>query len=134
MPANDNPVPGSVLSETRTPTQAEFDLFAALSGDDNPIHIDPDFSKRTRFGRTVAHGMMLYAHLWALAHRRFPGARHASQSLMFPNPAYAGDTIRFEVEVLDYPASGRCRLATRALRVGDGLPVCEGHVELELAP
>lgn len=134
MPANDNPVPGSVLSETRAPTQAEFDLFAAISGDDNPIHIDPDFSKRTRFGRTVAHGMMLYAHLWALAHRRFPGARHLGQSLMFPNPAYAGDTIRFEVEVLDYPASGRCRLATRALRVGDGLPVCEGHVELELAP
>ncbi len=134
MPANDNPVPGSVLSETRAPTQAEFDLFAALSGDDNPIHIDPELSKRTRFGRTVAHGMMLYAHLWALAHRRFPGARHLGQSLMFPNPAFAGDTIRFEVEILDYPASGRCRLATRALRVGDGLPVCEGHVELELIP
>lgn len=134
MPANDNPVPGSVLAEMRTPTQADFDLFAALSGDDNPIHVDPEFSKRTRFGRTVAHGMMLYAHLWALAHRRFPGARHVSQSLMFPNPAYAGDTIRFEVEVIDYPSSRRCRLATRALRAGDGLPVCEGHVELDLAP
>jgi acyl dehydratase len=48
------------ISEVKTFTQAEFDAFARLSGDDNPIHVDPEFSARTRFGRTVAHGMLLY--------------------------------------------------------------------------
>ena len=41
------------------PTQEEFDLFARISGDDNPIHVDPEFSARTRFGRTVSHGMLI---------------------------------------------------------------------------
>jgi len=49
-----------------TPTQADFDAFAAVSGDDNPIHVDPEFSAHTRFGRTVAHGMLLYSRLWAM--------------------------------------------------------------------
>ena len=43
-----------------------FDRFARLSGDDNPIHVDPAFSARTRFGRTVAHGMLLYGRVWAM--------------------------------------------------------------------
>lgn len=79
-----------------TPTQAEFELFARVSGDDNPIHVDPDFSARTRFGRTVAHGMMLYALLWAAVQGARPGARLVEQSLMFPNPAFAGEPLRFE--------------------------------------
>ena len=60
-----------------TPTQDAFDRFAALSGDDNPIHVDPDFSARTRFGRTVSHGMLIYSRVWALAGRTpaTPGRR-----------------------------------------------------------
>ncbi|NDJ34144.1 MAG: hypothetical protein GYB64_05715, partial [Chloroflexi bacterium] len=56
-----NAVIGTVIERKRTFTQADFDLFAELSGDDNPIHVDPTFSARTRFGRTAAHGMMLYS-------------------------------------------------------------------------
>jgi acyl dehydratase len=54
---------------------AEFDAFARLSGDDNPIHVDPDFSSRTRFGRTVSHGMLIYAKLWALVRQVRPEMR-----------------------------------------------------------
>lgn len=123
---------GRTFVARTTPSQADFDLFAMISGDDNPIHVDPDFAAGSRFGRTVAHGMMLYAHLWALVLRNFPGARHASQGLVFPNPAFADEPLRLEVEVAAYPAPGRCHLRARALRAGDGLPVCEGVVEIAL--
>jgi len=41
-------------------TQRDFDRFAELSGDDNPIHVDPAFAARTRFQKPVAQGMLLY--------------------------------------------------------------------------
>ncbi|MBP7065949.1 MaoC/PaaZ C-terminal domain-containing protein, partial [Ferrovibrio sp.] len=79
----------------RSLSQTEFDLFAQVSGDNNPIHVDPAFSARTRFGRTVSHGMLLYSVIWGLLRRQHPGARHQHQNLMFPNPAYADEALRF---------------------------------------
>ncbi|GAB4521160.1 MAG: MaoC family dehydratase [Roseibium sp.] len=84
------------LSQTRftwTPRQADFDAFARLSGDDNPIHVDPEFSARTRFGRTVSHGMLLYTRVFARLEALYPGRRHEVQTLMFPNPAYADEEL-----------------------------------------
>jgi acyl dehydratase len=85
------------LSRIWTPTQADFDLFASLSGDDNPIHVDPEFSARTRFGRTVAHGMLLHARLWALILEAYPGRTHRVQNLMFPAPSYADEALRIDI-------------------------------------
>ena len=106
-----------------TPTQAEFELFARVSGDDNPIHVDPEFSARTRFGRTVAHGMMLYALLWAAVRGARPGARFVEQSLMFPNPAFAGEPLRFEGR-----AEGDAVVVAARRRSGE--PVCEARCVL----
>lgn len=47
-------------SSVRVLTQLDFNRFAALSHDDNPIHCDPAFAKTTHFGATVAHGMFLF--------------------------------------------------------------------------
>jgi acyl dehydratase len=79
----------------RMPRQADFDLFAKISGDDNPIHVDPDFSARTRFGRTVSHGMLLYSWAWALLRKEFPDRSFRTAQLMFPNPCYADEEITF---------------------------------------
>jgi acyl dehydratase len=114
------------LRETWTPTQAEFDAFAAVSGDDNPIHVDPDFSARTRFGRTVSHGMLIYSRLWAMLTRAAPGV-HRTQSLMFPNPAYAGEALELTCAPL---GGGRWRIAAR--RAADGAECLTG--ETEIAP
>ncbi len=116
----------------RALTQADFDAFAALSGDDNPIHVDPDFSARTSFGRTVSHGMLLYTILRGLADKLAPGARQISQELMFPAPAYAGEPIRFEVHVVEEDRARR-RLAMRAVRLHDETCVCEGTCVMEFA-
>lgn len=110
-----------------TPRQEDFDRFAALSGDDNPIHIDPAFSACTRFGRTVAHGMLLYARAWAVIVTAYPGVRHAAQALKFPAPAYADEPLRIEIE----PSAQNPRLiSVRVIRVADGAEVLAGRCEL----
>ncbi len=76
-----------------TPTQAEFDAFARVSGDDNPIHVDPEFSARTRFGRTVSHGMLIYTRLWGMLAAARPGRQPLLQDMMFPNAAYADEPL-----------------------------------------
>lgn len=80
---------------TWIPRQADFDAFARLSGDDNPIHVDPDFSARTRFGRTVSHGMLLYTRVFAHLQTLYPGRPQQMQTLMFPNPAYPDEELTF---------------------------------------
>lgn len=107
-----------------TPTQAEFDAFARLSGDDNPIHVDPEFSARTRFGRTVSHGMLIYAMLWAMLRRARPGQDHVSQGLMFPSPAFAGEALRLTL------ADDGDGVAMVAARVADGALCLQGRVVL----
>ncbi|MCC6946648.1 MAG: hydratase [Bradyrhizobiaceae bacterium] len=123
--------PGTVISEIRTLTQHDFDRFARISGDDNPIHVDPAFSARTRFGRTVSHGMLLSSVLWSMLHRRLPVARLLSQDLMFPNPAYAGEPLRFTATV-ERVVHGVATVALNVARVADGTETCIGNAELAL--
>jgi 3-hydroxybutyryl-CoA dehydratase len=126
------------MSETRirarrTFTQADFDRFAALSGDDNPIHVDPVFSAETRFGRTVAHGMLLYSALWALIREHFPGATQETQQLMFPAPTYADEPVRLEVDVLAQPSPDALDLAARVVTERDGTLTLDGRTRIGLA-
>jgi len=109
------------------PSQAEFDAFAAVSGDDNPIHVSPEFSARTRFGRTVSHGMLIYARLWAMLQRLHPGALQVSQSLMFPAPCFAGEDVRLSVSRIS-----EGRYGVSAVRVADGQAVLTGETEVAL--
>lgn len=110
----------------RSLSQAEFDLFARISGDNNPIHVDPEFSSRTRFGRTVSHGMLLYTVLWGLIQTHYPGARQSGQMLMFPNPAYAEETLRFEISETAARNNQR-EITAKVSRVADGAVVLDGH-------
>lgn len=122
----------TTLSLERPLSQSEFDLFARISGDNNPIHVDAEFSSRTRFGRTVSHGMLLYTILWGLVQKQYPGAKQLSQDLMFPNPAYADEPLRFEIA--ETAASGNERtLSTRASRVADGAVVLDGRTTITLS-
>ncbi|GAB4350810.1 MAG: MaoC family dehydratase [Gammaproteobacteria bacterium] len=103
-----------------------------MSGDDNPIHVDPEFSARTRFGRTVAHGMLLYGALWGLIQEHFPGARQLEQSMRFSAPTYADEPMRLELEVLECREPSELRLAVRVARASDGVVTLEGETRLVL--
>ncbi len=112
-------------------TQADFDRFAALSGDDNPIHVDPAFAARTRFGQTVAHGMLLYSLIVAAVGRDHSGAVQVEQDLVFPNPTPVGETVTVHLIPDGPPVEGRLRLTARLTRA-DGETVCQGHTVLRL--
>jgi len=78
----------------RVVTQRDFDRFAALSHDDNPIHCDEAFARGTHFGATVAHGMFLYGLICgALTRELATPWWPVAQTLMFPAPTFAGDAV-----------------------------------------
>lgn len=93
----------SRVSEVTTVfSQAQFDAFAQMSGDDNPIHVDPEFSARTKFGSTVAHGMMLLAFLNAATTRLLgQDAVFSAQELSFRAPTPAGEPVAVRVSIDD---------------------------------
>jgi acyl dehydratase len=114
--------------------QADFDRFARLSRDDNPIHVDPAFAATSHFGATVAHGMMLYGCIAkALAELiPGPGAVQLEQTLMFPNPTYVGDPITIGL-TLEGVAGGVLELATLVTKTGPGgepLPTALGSTRV----
>jgi len=118
---------GDRIEREHTFTQADFDAFAVLSGDDNPIHVDPEFSARTRFGRTVAHGLLLCSVLRGLVDELAPGARLAEQQVMFPAPTFADEAMRFVVEAAD-----AATVDLRVERLDDGSVTCSGTARLAL--
>jgi acyl dehydratase len=114
----------SQVSLRRAFTQEDFDRFAALSGDDNPIHVDPDFSARTRFGRTVAHGVLLITVLTGLVERLRPGAAITAQDVRFPAPTFAGEEMEFRV----WEEEGGVAFAVK--RIADAIVTCDGSFSL----
>jgi len=109
----------------RTFSQRDFDRFARLSGDANPIHVDAGFAARTRFGRTVAHGVLLETVLRGLAGQLVPGRRVAEQALRFAAPTYADEPMRFEVWREDDNTLG-----LNVTRAADGTLTCDGRMTL----
>jgi acyl dehydratase len=122
---------GQSCSTVRTFTQDDFNAFAVLSGDDNPIHVDAAFAARTGFGRTVAHGMLLYGTICGLLSRHFPGAVQIEQHFTFPAPTYVGEAMTVQAEVMAVDAAaGQIRLKT-TLTDPDGQLTCDGETVLE---
>ncbi|HVR49167.1 MAG TPA: MaoC/PaaZ C-terminal domain-containing protein [Pseudorhodoferax sp.] len=106
----------------RVLSQRDFDRFAALSRDDNPIHCDPAFARGTHFGATVAHGMFLFSLLCAHTARQLrEPALPVAQTLMFPAPAFVGDAVRFALSAQPVPA-GLAAFATTVSAAGPGQP------------
>lgn len=74
--------------------------FAEMSGDFNPIHLDDEYAKGTRFGRRIAHGMICGALISrALAMNLGTGGIYLSQTLKFLQPVFIDDVINIELHV-----------------------------------
>jgi acyl dehydratase len=104
-------------SPARTVTQAEITLFAGLSGDFNPLHVDHEAAQSGPFGRPVAHGLLglaIASGLGTNAPRVDTMAFLEIVSWCFRNPILIGDTIRVltRVEALEPRARGRRGVVT----------------------
>lgn len=82
-------------------TDADLHAFAAVSGDDNPVHLDEAFAATTAFGGRVAHGMLGGAYISAVLGTKLPGpgAIYLSQSLKFRRPIRIGDEVTTRVTI-----------------------------------
>lgn len=110
---------GQEVVITQTFTQEHFDRFAELSGDDNPIHVDPEFSARTTFCRTMAHDMFLYGNVCKIMGEILPGPGtvQISHAMMFPSPTYVGEEMDIKIKVTAlYPNKNMARLETIIIR------------------
>ncbi|MHA1805402.1 MAG: MaoC family dehydratase [Promethearchaeota archaeon] len=86
---------GDSASFSKTVTEADVILFAGISGDFNPIHINEEFAKTQMFGTRVVHGAFSSALISAVLGVKLfgPGVLYGSQSVTFKKPVYIGDTL-----------------------------------------
>lgn len=119
-------IKGQRSSIVKVFSQADFDAFALLSGDNNPIHTDPEFCANTRFGRTVAHGLLLCSVLRGQIDHLLPGTRLSEVAVMFPAPTYAGEPMQFVVMVTGN-SDGDLDLELEVKRMDDDVVTCHGH-------
>lgn len=94
---------GDTASTTRTLTEQDIQLFAVVSGDVNPAHLDADYAATDMFHRIIAHGMWGGGLISAVLGTELPGpgAIYLSQSLRFTRPVGLGDTITATVTVVE---------------------------------
>lgn len=91
---------GFTASVTVKVTDKMVHQFAELSGDRNPIHLDDEYAAKSRFGRRIAHGMIVGALISrALVDGIGLGGIYLGQSLKFVNPVFIDDTITINIKI-----------------------------------
>lgn len=120
---------GQTATRSLTLTEAHVRAYADITGDRNPLHFDPDFAARTRFGRLVVHGGLTSGILNALVAEDMPGPGTVfmSMELKFIAPVFIGDTITARAKVLEvHPEKPVCKLEVSVTR-SDGETVLTGE-------
>jgi 3-hydroxybutyryl-CoA dehydratase len=94
---------GMTASYGRTVTEADIVLFAGISGDTNPVHLNEEFAKETMFEGRIAHGMLSAGFISTVFGTKLPGpgAIYVSQTLRFKAPVRVGDTVVARVELTE---------------------------------
>ena len=93
--------PGDTASLSRIISDDDIRAFAEATGDRNPLHLDEEFAKQTRFGRRIAHGMLSASLISAVIASEMPGegSIYLGQTLQFVAPVFPGDTVTARVTV-----------------------------------
>lgn len=119
---------GMTASYAKTVTDADITLFAGVSGDTNPVHLDDNFAAQTLFKERIAHGMLSASFISTVFGTRLPGpgAIYMSQNLHFKAPVRVGDTVEARVTVREIIAQKKrvlfdtlCTVAGEIVLEGD---------------
>ena len=123
---------GDTATYTRTLTERDLILFATVSGDHNPIHLDEEFASTTQFNERIAHGMWTGSLISAALAMKLPGPGgiYRGQELKFLRPVKLGDEITVQLEVLE--KNDRTKAAVVATNVvnQDGKFVAKGKASI----
>jgi len=125
---------GEEATFSRTFAEEDIQIFSKLSGDTNPIHLDENYARLTRFGGRIIHGMLV-ASLISTALGTIlpgPGCVYLSQQLSFRAPARIGEHLTARVRVSDWDGTkGRIILATEVINErGEQLIIGEAKMAL----
>ena len=125
---------GQTAQISKKITDTDLALFAAVTGDFNPIHFDPIYAAATPFKERIAHGMILAGLISAVIGMKQPGQGtiYLQQTLHFLAPVKVGDVVTASVEVIDLLEKRRVRLKTKCVKQ-DGVVVLDGEA-LVIAP
>lgn len=128
-------VVGQSASYSKTLTEQDVILFAACSGDVNPVHLDKAYAATTPFGEPIGHGMWTGALVSAAIATRLPGpgSVYRSQSLSFKHPVKIGDTVTVTLTISEIKE--RVKLVTLECEAHnqDGKLIAKGIAEV-IAP
>ena len=93
---------GDSVTVSKTITPQTIQAYADLSGDHNPIHLDPKFAAGMRFGKCIAHGMLTASLISNAIGNHLPGrgALYLGQTLKFTAPVFADDTVTARLTVI----------------------------------
>jgi 3-hydroxybutyryl-CoA dehydratase len=118
----------------KTVSETDVYLFAGITGDLNPAHVNEEAMKKTKFGGRIAHGMLSAGFISAVLGMQLPGpgSIYLSQSIQFKAPVRIGDTLKTEVEVVEKQEKGRIRMKTTC-SIQDRTIVAEGEA-IVIAP
>lgn len=125
---------GQHAEVTRTFSAADVAAFAAISGDDNPVHLDADYAAATRFGQRIVHGILVTSLFSRIFGAVLPGhgAIYLAQSVMFKAPVHLDETVTARVELVtlreDKPIGTFATTVTKA----DGTVAVSGEATLLL--
>ena len=108
---------GDFAEHTKKIEDKDVVLFAEVSGDNNPVHLDEEFAATTRFKHRIAHGHLVASLFSALLGTDLPGqgSIYLSQTIKYLKPVYLNDVIRAEVKVVELDTEkNRVKLETNA--------------------
>jgi 3-hydroxybutyryl-CoA dehydratase len=124
---------GDRASIAKTITETDVILFAGLTGDFNPVHINDEFAKNSKFERRVAHGILCAGLISAVIGTDLPGVNsiYLGQQLKFVGPVYIGDTLTAEVEITSKRDDKKVVTLRTTVRNHRGENVIEGEAVIK---
>lgn len=120
---------GDSASFTKTVSETDIYLYAGITGDFNPAHVNESYAKTTFFKTRIAHGMLTAGFISNILGTQLPGPGtiYLKQELTFLAPVHIGDTISAQAEVIEVMADkNRIRLRTNCVNQ-DGTAILEGE-------
>ena len=122
---------GMAASYAQTITEADITIFAGVSGDKNPAHVNEEYAKESRLKKRVAHGMLSASFFSGLLGTRLPGSGclYVSQTLVFKKPVYIGDTVTATITVQEIDIKAR-RVKLSTTCTVKNKKVIEGEAEV----
>jgi len=128
---------GDTASFEKTVSAEDIVAFARVTGDEQPLHLDDEYAKTTRFKRRIAHGMLSAGYISAaLGTKLAPNATvvYLNQTLRFMRPVYPGDTISAKLEVTSVDTEKRFVTCTTECVNQEGQTVLTGEATVLLDP